>query len=183
MTGRGYDPTRADFNAYFNGSAERFNTTWNNPFWNSQVSPGFKTNSLSVTPSWANPSTGIVHMYHTGRWGGWQYQVDARPSPTEIVFACRQLSDGKRVTCPTGPDADVAAAAADLVIDGGFQECRGADIGSNNFYVENIEEEQDEAREWFLKADGAAAPTLRYIPPVGVSVNDPKTAVVGDRLY
>lgn len=68
MTGRGYNPTRQDFNAYFNGSAERFNTTWNNPFWNSQVSPGFKTNSLTGTPSWANPSTGIVHMYHSGGW-------------------------------------------------------------------------------------------------------------------
>jgi hypothetical protein len=117
-------------------------------------------------------------MYHTGRWGGWQYQVDARPSPTEIVFACRRLGDGARVTCPTGPDVDDAA-AADLVIDGGFQECRGADIGSNAFYVENIEEEQDDAREWFLKADGAGAPTVRYIPPAGVDVNDPKTAVVG----
>ena len=68
MTGRGYNPTRQNFNAYFNGSAERFNTTWNNPFWNSQVSPGFKTNALTGTPSWANPSTGIVHMYHSGGW-------------------------------------------------------------------------------------------------------------------
>ena len=66
--------------------------------------------------------------------------MDARPSPTEIVFACRQLSDGKRVTCPTTPDGD--ADAADLVIDGGFQECRGAGIGNNQFYVENIEELQ-----------------------------------------
>jgi hypothetical protein len=104
--------------------------------------------------------------------------VDARPSPTEIAFACRQLSDGKRVTCPTSPDADVDA--ADLVIDGGFQECRGANINSNKFYVENIEELQDDAREWFLKADGAGAPpSLRYIPPAGLDINDPSTAVVG----
>ena len=114
------------------------------------------------------------------------------------------------MTCPTGPDADDVAAGAGLVIDGGFQECRGADIGNNEFYVENIEEEQvrshslcalccsllldfgsrwlafarllrlqDDPREWFLKADGAAASTLRYIPPAGVSVNNPETAVVG----
>ena len=31
MTGRGYNPTRQDFHAYANGSAERFNNTWNNP--------------------------------------------------------------------------------------------------------------------------------------------------------
>ena len=103
--------------------------------------------------------------------------MDARPSPTEIAFACRQLSDGKRVTCPTSPDADVDA--ADLVIDGGFQECRGANINSNKFYVENIEELQDDAREWFLKADGAGAPSLRYIPPAGLDINNPSTAVVG----
>ena len=28
MTGRGYNPTRENFNSYFSGSAERFNTTW-----------------------------------------------------------------------------------------------------------------------------------------------------------
>ena len=31
MTGRGYNPTRQDFHAFANGSAERFNNTWNNP--------------------------------------------------------------------------------------------------------------------------------------------------------
>ena len=103
--------------------------------------------------------------------------MDARPSPTEIVFACRRLRDGKRVTCPTGPDAD--ADAAGVVIDGGFQECRGADITKNKFYVENIEELQDDPREWFLKADHASAPSLRYIPPAGVDINEPSTAVVG----
>ena len=81
------------------------------------------------------------------------------------------------MACPTSADADVDV--ADLVIDGGFQECRGADITHNKFYVENIEELQDDPREWFLKADGAGAPSLRYIPPAGVNINDPSTAVVG----
>lgn len=134
MTGRGYNPTRQDFHAYTNFSAERFNTTWNSPFWNSQVSPGFRTSSL--TKPWKFPASGIVHMYHTGAWGGWQFQVAERPASDEIMFACRRLSDAKHVTCP----AEDPGGAPSLVIDGGFQECRGAQIGKNNFYVENIEE-------------------------------------------
>jgi hypothetical protein len=66
---QGFNPTRNDFFAYANHSAERFNTTYNHPFWNSQVSPGFSTTSLK-TNSWANPSTGVVHMYHSGGWYG-----------------------------------------------------------------------------------------------------------------
>lgn len=35
----GFNPTRSNFYAYQNFSAERFETTWNHPFWNSQVQP------------------------------------------------------------------------------------------------------------------------------------------------
>ena len=31
-----------DYNSYKGGSAQRFDTGFNHPFWNSQVSPGFK---------------------------------------------------------------------------------------------------------------------------------------------
>ena len=86
------------------------------------------------------------------------------------MFACKHLGSGERVTCPTSDGA-----AKDLVIDGGFQECRGANIGSNKFYVENIAEELDDAREWF-----ASGRTLSYIPNgTEVDLNDPKTSVVG----
>eukprot|EP01045_Picozoa_sp_COSAG04_P007717 COSAG04_NODE_410_length_14788_cov_3.137926_7_plen_227_part_00 len=86
------------------------------------------------------------------------------------MFACKHLGSGERVICPTSDGA-----AKDLVIDGGFQECRGANIGSNKFYVENIAEELDDAREWF-----ASGRTLRYIPNgTEVDLNDPKTSVVG----
>ena len=180
MTGRGYNPTRQDFHAYYNYSAERFNNTWNSPFWNSQVSPGFSTASLAgAAKKWANPATGVVHMYHTGRWGGWQYQVSTRDTSAaadsggtgggapaaatdSIMFACRQLSDGKRVTCPAPSGRDVQSASERYVIDGGFQECRGANIGSNQFYVENIEEECVAAS----SAISALAPlTATHLPP------------------
>jgi hypothetical protein len=83
----GFNPTRNGYHSYTNHSAQRFNTTWNHPFWNSDTSPGMLTNSL--TKKWADPSTAIVHMYHSGGWGGWQFQVAARPTDDELVFACR----------------------------------------------------------------------------------------------
>lgn len=154
----GFNPTRADFHAFQNGSAQRFNTTFNHPFWNSQVSPGFTTDALT-NKKWADPSTGIVHMYHSGGWGGWQFRVAERPDDRTVMFQCRQQKDGKLVTCPAAEES-----SNPVTIEGGFQECRGADIGSNAFYVENIEEELDDAREWFLKGQ-----TLMYIPANGTN--------------
>ena len=166
------NPTRYNFFAYQNHSAERFNNTFNHPFWNSQVSPGFKVGDSFAKGSknWATPSTGVVHMYHSGGWGGWQFQVAERPDPDTIIFGCTRLSDGTQVACPErnvpGPD--------EVVIKGGYQECRGAYIGKNSFYVENIEEELDVPREWFAKEQ-----TLMYIPRNGTDVTNPATKVVG----
>eukprot|EP00040_Diaphanoeca_grandis_P016432 m.84756 g.84756 ORF g.84756 m.84756 type:complete len:1009 (-) comp25800_c0_seq1:252-3278(-) len=179
----GFNPTRNNFYAYTNGSADRFNTSLNHPFWNSQVSPGFNTDAL--TKKWANPATGIVHMYHTGGWGGWMFQIAERPTQSEVVFQCRRLSDNTMVPCPLTADATV-------VVDGGFQECRGASIGKNQFYVENIEEELDDAREWFWKqstsksnsdadSDSDSTTTLMYIPN-GTDLNSPNTSVVASVL-
>ena len=167
-----FNPTRNNFFAYQNHSAERFNNTFNHPFWNSQVSPGFKVGDSFAKGSknWATPSTGVVHMYHSGGWGGWQFQVAERPDPDTIIFGCTRLSDGTQVACPErnvpGPDK--------VVIKGGYQECRGAYIGKNSFYVENIEEELDVPREWFAKEQ-----TLMYIPRNGTDVTNPATKVVG----
>jgi hypothetical protein len=91
----------------------------------------------------------------------------------ELVFACRPAEGGASVACPVSSrnptdrnptekksgstdgstDASTDASkvnAADLVIVGGYQECRGASIGSNQFYVENVQEELDDDREWFV---------------------------------
>lgn len=96
----------------------------------------------------------------------WQFQVAERPSDTSLVFACRKLSDNTRIPCPV-----TASAGGDgLVIDGGYQECRGANIGKNHFYVENVLEELDDSREWFLQQNEAGKPaTLLYIPANGVN--------------
>ena len=63
-----------------------------------------------------------------------------------------------------------------------------AGISKNHFYVENIEEELDDTREWFAKVpqdDGsgqASAVTLMYIPANGIDLNDPATSIIGASL-
>lgn len=68
------------------------------------------------------------------------------------------------------------APADPVVIKGGNQECRGASIGKNHFYVENIEEELDVEREWFV-----AGGTLLYVAPNDTAhdVLNKATEVVG----
>jgi hypothetical protein len=76
----------------------RMDPTHNEPYWDQQVSGGFYYNASAKaqpwapawTPrSWSNASTGIVHMYHSARWGGWQYELAARnDSDHSLLFAC-----------------------------------------------------------------------------------------------
>lgn len=94
------------------------------------------------------------------------------------MFSCRRLSDNSIGPCPVNTDA-----GADLVIDGGYQECRGASIGKNKFYVENVLEELDDDREWFLKESTAdEGPTLLYIPQSGASTAPGPTVPVAGAL-
>lgn len=71
--------------------------------------------------NWSNPSTGIVHAFHGGRWGDWAFSVAAVDGPSSTIHFGT----------------------------GGWQEARGWNAGSE-FYVENIFEELDAAGEWFL---------------------------------
>ena len=73
-----------------------------------------------VNRTWNNPYTGIVHAFHCGYWGNWQFQVASRDEKSRtIVFK-----------------------------NGGFQEARGCASGKE-WYVENIMEELDAPNEWF----------------------------------
>lgn len=113
------------FRAYENGTIKRFNTTFNYPFWNTNVPMGMYFDGSLVDHKWANPETGIVHMFHTNSWGGWQFQIQ-----------------------------DVSINGSNSVMHfsrGGFQEARGSgSIGGQAFYVDNIQEELDTSGEWFL---------------------------------
>lgn len=138
----------------------RFDQTYNQQYWNQQVSGGFFYNASDETwtpRQWSNPSTGVVHMYHSSRWGGWIFQLATRnDSDARLMFACtllkpsaqesagddnRTLYDVVSLT-PTECPTDGSAA----VVLGGWQEARGGDIGprytdkrfNNSYFVENI---------------------------------------------
>ena len=53
---------------------------------------------------------GVVHMFHSGLWGGWSYQVSRQDTSSQSL----------------------------LFSHGGYQEARGSGIGSNHYYLENV---------------------------------------------
>lgn len=114
-----------DFHAFENGTIDRFNTTYNYPFWNTNVPMGMYFDDSHFNHTWKHPETGIVHMFHSNGWGGWQFQI-------------------KNVTIN-------GSNSAMHFSQGGYQEARGSgSIGGQAFYVDNIQEELDMPGEWFL---------------------------------
>ena len=71
--------------------------------------------------SWLYPDKGIVHAFHGGHWGNWQFKVGSRDMEK------RTISFGS----------------------GGYQEARGNENGAE-WYVENIMDELDAPNEWFF---------------------------------
>jgi hypothetical protein len=70
--------------------------------------------------TWKQPQTGVVHAFHCGHWGNWQFQLSDRDmEEKQLTFAY-----------------------------GGWQEARGCKSGAE-WYVENIMEELDSPGEWF----------------------------------
>jgi hypothetical protein len=112
------------------GGASVFNPPAN--FWSTASPPaginyavpgGFtvKNGALPHLSNWTNPSTGFVHTFHGGFWGGWIFEIASSSSADNSIKFTR----------------------------GGFQEARGWSTGGP-FYVSNIFEELDSANEWFL---------------------------------
>ena len=102
----------------------RHDTTYNDNYWGQQVSGGFYYNATSkeepwapgwTAQKWSEPSTGVVHMYHSARWGGWQFELAARnDTDHSLDFKCTPLEQqedgfygvaGVAVPCSTIPDA------------------------------------------------------------------------------
>ncbi len=71
--------------------------------------------------TWKNPNTGVVHAFHCGHWGNWQFAVNARNE------------DKRQISWQYG----------------GFQEARGCKTGAE-WYVENVFEELDSPNEWYF---------------------------------
>ena len=127
-------PTYQDFQGYHGGSINRFDTTYNWPFWNTNSPTGlvFDKNHFS-TKKWSKPSTGVLHAYHSNMWGGWMWSIRSINYDNDSILFER----------------------------GGFQEARGGGMRNNGFYVENIFEELDNKREWFYDA---GSEMLYYVP-------------------
>jgi hypothetical protein len=107
------------------GGASVFNPPCS--FWGSHDVPrGFtvKTGALPHLSNWSKPSTGFVHTFHGGFWGGWIFEIASSDSANNTIMFGR----------------------------GGFQEARGSKSGGP-FYVANIFEELDSPNEWFLDKD------------------------------
>jgi hypothetical protein len=70
----------------------------------------------------ANAEGAVVHAFHNGYWGNWQFNVNASsdPSSGELLWT-----------------------------EGGFQEARGRDAGAE-WYIENVIELLDSPCEWFV---------------------------------
>ena len=112
------------------GGASVFNPP--SSFWNTASPPAggnyavprgltVKKGSLPHSSNWSSPSTGFVHTFHGGFWGGWVFEIASSNSTDNTIMFTR----------------------------GGFQEARGSGKGGP-FYVSNIFEELDSANEWFV---------------------------------
>ena len=81
----------------------------------------YSPNEWFANTSWSNPKTGVVHMFHCGHWGNWQFQIESRDMEHNLITWSY----------------------------GGFQEARGCYYGAE-WYVENIFELLDAPGEWFF---------------------------------
>ena len=110
--------------------------------WGATVRPTklkWDTDTVGKDFKWANASTGIVHAYHGSHWGGWMFRV---------------------------ADFDLQNKTISLDPWGGQQEARGKTTGAE-WHVENILEELDGPREWFLDF-----PTRRLFYKPNASTSD-----------
>jgi hypothetical protein len=75
-----------------------------------------------ITKNYSDASTAVVHMFHSGLWGGWQFQVSQQQTNASTLHFGY----------------------------GGYQEARGSSVSSQHYFVENVLEELDAAGEWYL---------------------------------
>lgn len=69
----------ANYRAFAGGTVACYNATYNSPFWPAGTcgcrSFTLLPNAAERMATWKKPSTGVVHMFHSVRWGGWAFNV------------------------------------------------------------------------------------------------------------
>lgn len=87
-----------------------------------EITPGleYSTTEEFANRTWKNASTGVVHVFHCGHWGNWQFSIAQRDEVKHSIYFSS----------------------------GGYQEARGCASGAE-WYIENIIEELDAPNEWY----------------------------------
>lgn len=80
--------------------------------------------------TWTNPTSAVVHTFHGGYWGSWQFYVAGVQAPQ------------------TNASGDGGGVGQIDLGEGGWQEARGWPSGGA-LYVENVLEELDSPAEWY----------------------------------
>jgi hypothetical protein len=75
-----------NYKAWGGGGVACYNTSQNEPYWNAGTCNckdfGLASDAAARASKWKNASTGVVHMFHSARWGNWQFEVDSyAPAP------------------------------------------------------------------------------------------------------
>ena len=85
---------------------------WGSPF----ARPASVQHGPELNKTYDDVSTALVHMFHGGLWGGWQFSVAShQPNTSELLFGY-----------------------------GGFQEARGSGVKKGqHYFIENVLEELD----------------------------------------
>jgi len=107
---------------------------------NAQYFDGFAVDAISTNRAarWADPAGGYFHAMHPALWGDFTWRI-------------------------TGKDAK-----GEVTMEGGWQNNRGGAVHQTIRFVENIFEELDAPREWFLDLK---THTLYFYPPAGLDLS------------
>jgi hypothetical protein len=139
-------------------------------FWGTKNPPGgggstfILPSGLTFDPAtfpnatFTNPTDGVVHAYHCGYWGNWQFQVSGYTQSSSTIEW----------------------------VNGGYQEARGCKTGSS-WYLENIFELLDSPSEWYFDTRTNLLyyyPNSTQLPTTGIfPQSQTLLAITGNKLF
>ena len=88
-----------NFRAFVGGMNSCFNTSLNQPFWQTCTCGCKKitTGELASRPdNWKDPTTGVIRMFHSVGWGGWMFDVDSYSAGSFTMTGGQQTGQSGR---------------------------------------------------------------------------------------